>query len=151
MLLISLLLAANELNAAYAADGYSRTSHGLGVLITTFGVGELSALNGVAGSMAERLPIVRPSPPSASPSLTPLLWQLHLVGVPSTSLQDKHAMLHHTLGDGKFTNFSDMSAHISAGVCLLKAGGRWTEEIDKVLTTCLTEVGTSAVALPCTD
>jgi hypothetical protein len=35
---------ANELNAAYASDGYARVKRGLGVIITTFGVGELSAL-----------------------------------------------------------------------------------------------------------
>ena len=35
----------NELNAAYAADGYAR-QRGLGALVTTFGVGELSAING---------------------------------------------------------------------------------------------------------
>lgn len=40
----------NELNAAYAADGYARVSEGKpGVLLTTFGVGELSAMNGIAG------------------------------------------------------------------------------------------------------
>jgi hypothetical protein len=38
---------ANELNASYAADGYSRVKGGLGVVITTFGVGELSALKQV--------------------------------------------------------------------------------------------------------
>lgn len=45
----------NELNAAYAADGYSRIN-GLSALITTFGVGELSAANGIAGAYAERSP-----------------------------------------------------------------------------------------------
>ena len=35
---------ANELNAAYAADGYARVKGTLAVLVTTFGVGELSAL-----------------------------------------------------------------------------------------------------------
>ena len=35
----------NELNGAYTADGYARMN-GLGVLVTTFGVGELSAVNG---------------------------------------------------------------------------------------------------------
>ena len=40
----------NELNAAYAADGYARVKErSLGVIITTFGVGELSAMNGIAG------------------------------------------------------------------------------------------------------
>ena len=40
----------NELNASYAADGYARVKEGsIGVLLTTFGVGELSAVNGIAG------------------------------------------------------------------------------------------------------
>jgi indolepyruvate decarboxylase len=47
---------ANELNAAYAADGYARI-RGAAILSTTYGVGELSALNGVMGSKAHRLPV----------------------------------------------------------------------------------------------
>ena len=47
----------NELNGSYAADGYARIN-GLGVLVTTFGVGELSAVNGIAGSYAERVPVI---------------------------------------------------------------------------------------------
>ena len=47
---------ANELNAAYAADGYARI-RGAAILTTTYGVGELSAINGVMGSKAHRLPI----------------------------------------------------------------------------------------------
>ncbi|KAF7978485.1 hypothetical protein HWV62_45623 [Athelia sp. TMB] len=40
----------NELNAAYAADGYARVNEkSIGVITTTFGVGELSAINGIAG------------------------------------------------------------------------------------------------------
>src|SRR5260370_42224331 len=46
----------NELNAAYAADGYARI-HGMAALCTTHGVGALSAINGVAGSHPENLPI----------------------------------------------------------------------------------------------
>lgn len=41
----------NELNSAYAADGYARIA-GLGAVCTTYGVGELAALAGVAGSYA---------------------------------------------------------------------------------------------------
>jgi len=55
---------ANELNASYAADGYARAANRPAVLVTTFGVGELSALNGVAGSYTEMLPV------------------LHIVGMP---------------------------------------------------------------------
>ena len=73
----------NELNASYAADGYARVSPAkMGCLITTFGVGELSSMNGQAGAYAERVPII------------------HIVGVPSTKLSKVGAVLHHTLGDG---------------------------------------------------
>ncbi|CDH12329.1 related to Transaminated amino acid decarboxylase [Zygosaccharomyces bailii ISA1307] len=48
----------NELNAAYAADGYSRYTNKLGTLITTYGVGELSALNGVAGASTENVKVL---------------------------------------------------------------------------------------------
>lgn len=48
----------NELNAAYAADGYARYIGGMSALITTLGVGELSAINGVAGAFTEYAPIL---------------------------------------------------------------------------------------------
>ena len=48
----------NELNAAYAADGYARIKNTPGCLVTTHGVGELSALNGIAGSMRDRKSVV---------------------------------------------------------------------------------------------
>src|SRR4051794_30373029 len=41
----------NELDAAYAADGYARV-RGCSMLMTTYAVGELSALNGVMGARA---------------------------------------------------------------------------------------------------
>src|ERR1700756_2648935 len=37
----------NELNAAYAAEGYARVN-GVGAVVTTFNVGAFSAFNGVA-------------------------------------------------------------------------------------------------------
>jgi indolepyruvate decarboxylase len=80
----------NELNAAYAADGYARI-RGVGALCTTYGVGELSAINGVAGAYAEHLPI------------------FHLVGTPNSSIQASRAMMHHTLGNGDFDLFRRMA------------------------------------------
>src|ERR1700746_176686 len=41
----------NELNASYAADGYARLN-GLAALVVTNGVGALSAINGIAGSVS---------------------------------------------------------------------------------------------------
>ena len=82
---------ANELNASYAADGYARV-RGAAMLATTYGVGELSAMNGVMGAKAER-------------SLV-----FHVVGMPSYQHQRVHKITHHTLGDGVFGNFVDLSA-----------------------------------------
>jgi len=80
----------NELNAAYAADGYARIK-GVAALCTTYGVGELSALNGVAGAYAEHLPV------------------FHLVGTPNMSVQQARAVMHHTLGNGEYDLFRRMS------------------------------------------
>jgi indolepyruvate decarboxylase len=80
----------NELNAAYSADGYARI-HGMAALSTTYGVGELSAINGIAGSYAEYLPV------------------FHLVGMPSSDVQAAGRLIHHTLGNGQFDIFYDMA------------------------------------------
>lgn len=75
--------AANELNAAYAADGYARI-RGAAMLCTTFGPGELSAINGVMGALAESVPI---------------FW---LVGLPSSQLRREGRILHHMLRDADY-------------------------------------------------
>jgi indolepyruvate decarboxylase len=80
----------NELNAAYAADGYARI-HGVAALCTTYGVGELSAINGIAGAYAENVPI------------------FHLVGMPASGVQAAHRLVHHTLGSGEFDLFHKMA------------------------------------------
>jgi hypothetical protein len=94
------VVCANELNAAYAADGYARIK-GAALLSTTYGVGELSALNGVMGAKAHRLPI------------------FHIVGAPSTRIQRQGLITHQTLGDGVFNNFSALSASAACVVAHL--------------------------------
>ncbi len=47
----------NELNAGYAADAYAQVK-GMSAMITTFGVGELSASNAVAGANSENIPLI---------------------------------------------------------------------------------------------
>lgn len=81
---------ANELNAAYAADGYARI-RGAAILSTTYGVGELSALNGVMGSRAHRLPV------------------FHIVGMPSERIQHLGLITHHNLGDTRYDRFVEIS------------------------------------------
>ncbi|ECZ7897246.1 alpha-keto acid decarboxylase family protein [Salmonella enterica subsp. enterica serovar Derby] len=104
---------ANELNAAYAADGYARMS-GAGALLTTFGVGELSAINGIAGSYAEYVPV------------------LHIVGAPCSAAQQRGELMHYTLGDGDFRHFYRMSQAISAASAILDEQNACFE-IDRVL------------------
>jgi len=48
---------ANELNAAYAADGYARTK-GVGLVVTTYGAGEMCTFGGMAGAHAENAKVV---------------------------------------------------------------------------------------------
>ncbi|EJW2126786.1 alpha-keto acid decarboxylase family protein [Salmonella enterica] len=104
---------ANELNAAYAADGYASMS-GTGALLTTFGVGELSAINGIAGSYAEYVPV------------------LHIVGAPCSAAQQRGELMHHTLGDGDFRHFYRMSQAISVASSILDEQNACFE-IDRVL------------------
>ena len=89
---------ANELNAAYAADGYARI-RGAAILSTTYGVGELSALNGVMGSKAHRLPV------------------FHIVGMPSERIQHLKLITHHNLGDTRYDRYHD----ISSSACCVSA------------------------------
>ncbi|KAI1411554.1 pyruvate decarboxylase [Hypoxylon sp. FL1857] len=107
----------NELNAAYAADGYARVN-GIGAIITTFGVGELSAVNGIAGAYSEHVPIV------------------HIVGCPSTISQRSGLLLHHTLGNGDFNAFANMSATISCAVAKLNDPTEIAAQIDHALREC---------------
>jgi pyruvate decarboxylase len=84
----------------YAADGYARVN-GIGVMITTSGVGEFSAINAIAGAYSEFVPIV------------------HIVGQPTTTSQRDGMLLHHTLGNGDFNVFTKMNAGISCYVAQL--------------------------------
>lgn len=110
----------NELNAAYAADGYARVKEtSLGVVLTTFGVGELSAINGIAGAFSEHVPV------------------LHIVGVPSTSQQKNKPMLHHTLGDGRFDAYYRAAEQVTISAASLESKDTAAAQIDRILTDCL--------------
>ncbi|KAL2268148.1 hypothetical protein VTJ83DRAFT_2994 [Remersonia thermophila] len=107
----------NELNAAYAADGYARIKT-ISALVTTFGVGELSAINGIAGAYAEHVPVV------------------HIVGCPSTVSQRSGMLLHHTLGNGDFNVFANMSTQISCDTARLNKPSEIPFQIDNALREC---------------
>lgn len=104
---------ANELNAGYSADGYARI-RGIGAVLTTYGVGELSAINAVAGSFAESVPVV------------------HIVGAPPKATQASGNKIHHSLGDGDFKHFLRMAEEVTCAHADLDAATA-TWEIDRVL------------------
>ncbi|KAI8335344.1 pyruvate decarboxylase PdcB [Chlamydoabsidia padenii] len=118
----------NELNAAYAADGYARVK-GVGALITTFGVGELSAINGIAGSYAERIPV------------------LHIVGTPKTNMVKRGMAVHHSLGDGDFSVFYDMYSRITVAKTILTVSSA-ADEIDRVIAECLRNRRPGYIGIP---
>ena len=110
---LSWVACANELNAAYAADGYARI-RGAALLSTTYGVGELSAINGVMGSKAHRLPV------------------FHLVGMPSERIQKQGLITHHNLGDAVYDRFQALSAE-AACVSAVLTPDNCVDELERVI------------------
>ncbi|PRY14621.1 alpha-keto acid decarboxylase family protein [Kineococcus rhizosphaerae] len=104
----------NELNAAYAADAYARTTRGVAALVTTYGVGELSAVNGIAGSCAEDVPVVQ------------------ITGMPDSAARARGALLHHSLADGDHDHFARAYREVTATGAVLRAADA-ALEIDRVL------------------
>ena len=119
---------ANELDAGYAADGYARR-RGLGALCTTFGVGELSALNAVAGAMAEQVPVVQ------------------ITGTPATGAAAGGVLLHHTLADGDHGRTLRAYQEFTTAAEVLTAD-RAAEQIDDVLTTALVRLRPVYLGVP---
>lgn len=117
----------NELNAAYAADGYARI-RGIGAFASTYGVGELSAINGVAGAFAERVPVVV------------------ITGSPSTASFRARPLLHHTLGDYRIP--LTMYEKITAASTHLVSPETAPDEIDRVLSACLLSQQPVYISLP---
>jgi pyruvate decarboxylase len=125
----ALLSTAANYNSGYAADGYARVK-GISAIVTTFGVGELSAVNAIAGAYSEYVPIV------------------HIVGYPSTLSQKNGALLHHTLGNGDFTVFSRMSREISCAVSMLNNQHEAAVLIDNAIRECILRSRPVYISLP---
>lgn len=119
---------ANELNAAYAADGYARVA-GFGAVLTTFGVGELSAINGVAGSYSEYVPVV------------------HIAVGPTQAIEQAGAVVHHTAGDGDFDRFARAHEQVTCAHAVLRPDTA-ADEIDRVLSTAIRESRPVYLRLP---
>ena len=102
----------NELNAGYVADGYARVK-GYGALVTTFGVGELSAINAIAGSFAEYVPVIK------------------IVGIPSTKNISQKTLLHHNFANPDYYAFKNTYSNVVQTTAYLNEKNAKTE-IDRV-------------------
>ena len=118
----------NELNAGYAADGYARI-RGYGALVTTYGVGELSAINAIAGSMAENVPVI------------------HIVGLPSTKRIENKELIHHNFQDVNYQNFINVYKSVTAATAFLSRDNAKIE-IDRILKILVREKKPVYVAIP---
>lgn len=113
---VKMVCTCNELNAAYAADGYARV-HGMGGIVCTYVVGELSAMNGIAGAFAENVPVIVIS------------------GCPALKHYQNRSLLHHTLGDYEIP--LRMYREITVAAEVLKDASSAPEEIDRAIQACL--------------
>ena len=118
----------NELNAGYAADGYAR-QRGYGAVVTTYGVGELSAMNAIAGSMAENVPVI------------------HIVGAPATKCIEDKKRVHHNLADVKPYAFQDAFKSVVETTAFLNRDNAKIE-IDRVLKVFVKEKKPVYIAIP---
>jgi indolepyruvate decarboxylase len=119
---------ATEQGAGYAADSYARL-RGLGAVVTTFGAGELSAINAVAGAHAESVPVV------------------HIVGTPALAARNAGVKLHHNLPGGDFGHFARMAAEVTAAQADLRPDTA-PAEIDRVLRTAARTSRPVYIAIP---
>lgn len=118
----------NELNAGYAADGYARV-RGYGACLTTFGVGELSAINAIAGSYAENVPVIK------------------IVGAPATKYIKENALIHHNLMPPDYFAFMNSFYNVTQAVTFLNEENA-KEEIDRIITLFVRDKKPVYIAIP---
>ena len=131
---------ANELCAGYAADGYARATltqlarrkyaqsksfenvPAVGAVMTTYGVGELSAINAVAGAYSENVPLV------------------HLVSTPSRKAmsagEDPRRLVHHMMPGRGMEIYAEMAKAVTcaqANLHRIENVGEAAEAYDEVL------------------
>lgn len=118
----------NELNAAFAADGYAN-ENGISALMTTYSVGDLNALGGIAGSVAEHRPIIIIS------------------GTPPLFAMRERKMTHHTLADGDYENVRRaMNEFVDDSVLITHENARY--EIDRLIGRAVTYSKSVNIELP---
>jgi TPP-dependent 2-oxoacid decarboxylase len=120
----------NELNAAYAAEGYAR-ANGAGAVLTTYNVGAYSALNGVAGAYAERLPVIFVS------------------SGPNTNDPAANHIMHHTMGTHDFTDQYAVCRQVTCEAVRILHPDNAPTLIDQAISTALRERKPAYIEVAC--
>jgi pyruvate decarboxylase len=120
----------NELNASYAAEGYARV-HGCGAVFTTMNVGSFSALNGVAGAFAERLPVI-----------------IVASGYNSNDAGANH-LVHHSLGTHDFSYQYEMFKYVTCAAVRIVHPDNAPSMIDHAIRTALRERKPAYIEIAC--
>ena len=120
----------NELNAAYAAEGYARVN-GAGAVLTTFNVGAFSALNGVAGAYAERLPVIVVS------------------SGPNTNDVGSNHVLHHTMDNGELSDQYEIFRKVTCKAVRIVHPDTAPALIDEAISAALRERKPAYIEIPC--
>lgn len=109
-----------EMEAAYAADAYARIK-GFGAICGTYGVGALSALNGIAGAFVERCPVIVIN---GGPSSKQLALEVEY-GI---------MFLHST---GPFKTDLTVYSQVTVATAVIERAEDAPSKIDEVLTACI--------------
>ena len=120
----------NELNAAYAAEGYARVK-AAGAVLTTFNVGAYSALNGVAGAYAERLPVIIVS------------------SGPNTNDVGSNHTLHHTVDNGTLADQYEIFRQVTCKAVRILHPDTAPALIDEAISAALRERKPAYIEIPC--
>jgi pyruvate decarboxylase len=120
----------NELNASYAAEAYARV-RGCGAVVTTFNVGAFSALNGVAGAYAERLPVIFVSSGY------------------NTNDDAANHLLHHTIGTHDYSYQYEMFKYVTCAAVRILHADNAPSMIDHAISTALRERKPAYIEIAC--
>jgi pyruvate decarboxylase len=120
----------NELNASYAAEAYARVN-GCGAVVTTMNVGSFSALNGLAGAYAERLPVI------------------FVASGYNTNDASANHLLHHSLGTRDFSYQYEMFKYVTCAAVRIVHPDNAPSMIDDAIRTALRERKPAYIEIAC--
>src|ERR1700722_9358230 len=120
----------NELNASYAAEAYARINR-CGAIVTTTNVGAFSALNGVAGAYAARLPVI------------------FVTSGYNTNDEGANHLLHHSIGTHDFAYQHEMFRYVTCAAVRVRHPDDAPSMIDAAISAALRERKPAYIEIAC--